>query len=92
METFNHEDKMVAGTTNLVSSNGKGINRVLHVDDDSSVLEVSKQILPMEKNFEVDFAASVDEALKKMELQTYDAIVSGYEMPKKMGWSNLKNH
>jgi hypothetical protein len=39
--------------------------RVLHVDDDLCLLEVAKQILTMENNFEIDGATSVDEAFKK---------------------------
>jgi hypothetical protein len=39
--------------------------RILHVDDDLLFLEVSKQILSMDNNFEVESVASVDEALKK---------------------------
>ena len=37
--------------------------RILHVDDDPRVLQVSKQILIMENNFEVNSVTSVDEAL-----------------------------
>ncbi len=64
--------------------------RILHVDDDRCILEVSKQILSMENNFEVDDAISVDEAFKKMEKQIYDAVVSDYEMPLKDGLEFLK--
>ena len=63
----------------------QGILRVLHVDDDASFLNVSKQILEMKGKFEVDDATSVDEALRKMKEQTFDAVVSDYEMPLKDG-------
>ena len=63
---------------------------ILHVDDDLCLLEVSKQILSMENNFEIENVTSVDEAFKKMEEQTYDAIVSDYEMPQKNGLEFLK--
>ena len=62
----------------------------MHVDDDQSLLEVSKQILSMENNFETDNVTSVDEALKKMEQNPYDAVVSDYEMPQKNGLEFLK--
>ncbi len=62
----------------------------MHVDDDQGFLEVSKQILSMENDFEIDTATSVDEAFKKMEKQTFDAIVSDYEMPLKNGLDFLK--
>jgi len=74
----------------LAPSNKKSVIRVLHVDDELCLLEVSKQILTMENNFEIDNALSVDEALKKMGEQQYDAIVSDYEMPQKNGLEFLK--
>ncbi len=64
---------------------------ILHVDDDVSLLEVSKQILSMENNFQIDTALSVDEAFRKMEKQPYDVIVSDYEMPLKTGLEFLKD-
>ena len=44
----------------------------------------------MKNSFEIDNALSVDEALKKMDKQQYDAIVSDYEMPQKNGLEFLK--
>ena len=76
--------------SDLTSSSKKSAIRVLHVDDDLSLIGVSKQILTMENNFEIDTATSVDEAFKKMEIQTYDAIVSDYEMPQKNGLDFLR--
>jgi PAS domain S-box-containing protein len=76
---------------NSVESLGKkDCLRILHVDDDLGFLEVSKQILTLEKNFEIDFALSVDEAFKKLGKQNYDAIISNYEMPVKNGLDFLK--
>ena len=75
----------------LALSNKKKNIRILHVDDDPCFLEVTKQILTMENHFDVDIVTSVDEALKKMENQTYDAIVSDYEMPQKNGLEFLKS-
>jgi PAS domain S-box-containing protein len=60
------------------------------VDDDVCFLDVSKQILAMQNNFDIDNAMSVDEAFKKMEQQNYDAIVSDFEMPQKNGLDFLK--
>ena len=64
--------------------------RVLHVDDDPCILEITKQILELEGNFEVETALSVDQAFQKLEKQTYDAIISDYEMPQKNGLDLLK--
>ena len=44
----------------------------------------------MENNFEIDTALSAEEAFNKMEQQTYDVVVSDYEMPQKNGLVFLK--
>jgi DNA-binding response OmpR family regulator len=64
--------------------------RILQVDDDASFLRVSKKILELQNNFEIDTATSVDEAFCKLKKQPYDAIVSDYEMPLKNGLDFLK--
>ena len=64
--------------------------RVLHVDDDASLLEISKTILMDMDNFEIEHAICVDEALKKLEKGNYDVVVSDYEMPQKNGLQFLK--
>ncbi len=69
-----------------LSSDGKEKRlRVLHVDDDVSFSEVSKNILSLFGNFEVDTAESAEAAYRKMGSNSYDAIVSDYEMPHKNG-------
>ncbi len=60
----------------LAASNRKNLLRILHVDDDLCLLEVSKQILSMENNFDIDNVTSVDEAIEKMEKEPYDVVVS----------------
>ncbi len=80
----------------VVESSGKivldlnGKIRVLHVDDDSSLLKVAKQCLEMEGPLEVDSAISVEEALMKLEKDKYDVVVSDYQMPGKDGLDLLK--
>ncbi|HUK85647.1 MAG TPA: PAS domain S-box protein, partial [Candidatus Acidoferrum sp.] len=63
---------------------------ILHVDDDQTLIEVSKQILTIENNFEIESALSVKEAFQKLGKQNYDAIISDYEMPLKDGLDFLK--
>ncbi|MCK5631747.1 response regulator, partial [Candidatus Bathyarchaeota archaeon] len=65
--------------------------RVLHVDDEFSLLKVAKQCLEIEGNFQVDTAVSADEAEKKMKGKAYDVIVSDYMMPKRTGLDFLKD-
>ncbi len=64
--------------------------RILHVDDNALFLNVSKKILEIENNFEIDTATSVYEAFNKMRAKKYDAIISDYEMPLKDGLNFLK--
>lgn len=63
---------------------------VLHVDDDAAFLEISKEILTSENNFEIELASSVDEALKILAQKDFNVIVSDYEMPLKDGIKFLK--
>jgi DNA-binding NtrC family response regulator len=59
--------------------------RVLHVDDDACILEISKAILEMNGEYQVETTSSVDEAPEKMGEKEYDAIVSDYHVPRKDG-------
>jgi CheY-like chemotaxis protein len=58
---------------------------VLHVDDDNSILTVTKSIIESEGAFEVESTSSVDDALNKIKNGNYDVIVSDYEMPIRNG-------
>lgn len=58
---------------------------VLHVDDDQTFLSTSKDILECDGKFQVETAQSVEEALKKLKTQAFQAIISDYEMPNKNG-------
>jgi PAS domain S-box-containing protein len=63
----------------------------LHVDDDPSILEVSKLMLTdLESCLDIDNACCVDEAFKKLSMEEYDVIISDYEMPQKDGLAFLK--
>lgn len=63
---------------------------VLHVDDDPFVLDISKQILELNGKFSVTCASSVDDAFKKLAEQSFDAVISDYEMPTKSGLEFLE--
>jgi len=89
MQQLNENIKDINGVE-LPPSKKQGNLRVLHVDDDRCFLKVSKQILLLENSFEIDNATSVDEAFTKMKDQSYDVIVSDFEMPQKDGLKFLK--
>jgi DNA-binding response OmpR family regulator len=64
---------------------------ILAVDDDESFLTETKLILLTDnKNFKVDTATNVNEALKMLETKKYDAIVSDYDMPQSNGLDFLR--
>jgi DNA-binding response OmpR family regulator len=64
--------------------------KVLHTDDDPSILAVTRQILASETQFVVDQATSEDEAIEKLRTKSYDAIISSYEISKKNVFHFLK--
>ena len=63
---------------------------VLHVDDETGILKVAKQILELQGIFQVDSASSVEEAFAKMKQKDFDVIVSDYQMPIKDGLQFIK--
>jgi PAS domain S-box-containing protein len=65
--------------------------RVLHVDDDSSIGELTATLLEREdERIEVQTAASTDEGLAIAAEQSIDCIVSDYEMPGRSGLDFLE--
>ena len=65
--------------------------RVLHVDNDPSILEISKHALrEMNPNFEFEGASCVDEAFKKLSTGKYDVVVCYYGAAKRNGLLLLK--
>jgi two-component system sensor histidine kinase KdpD len=64
--------------------------RVLMVDDEPSILDVSKLFLERTGMFEVDTVESALGALEKLESAQYDAVVSDYKIPGMDGIEFLK--
>ena len=64
--------------------------RILHVDDDPSFLEVTREILETGTNYAVEGVLSVEEALEKIRQHSYAVIISDYKMPIKNGLDLLK--
>ncbi|MDO9326309.1 MAG: PAS domain S-box protein [Methanoregula sp.] len=63
---------------------------ILYVDDDEILLDVNKIYLERKGEFSVDIANSALDALKMIPEQSYDAIVSDYDMPVMNGIGLLK--
>jgi PAS domain S-box-containing protein len=65
--------------------------RILHVDDDSTFLEISKLLLlEIDNNLLIDHSCRVSEAFDMLARIKYDVVVSDYEMPQKDGLSFLR--
>lgn len=65
--------------------------RVLHVDDDPAFLTVSKEIrIGIDSTLKVEVVSTVEEAIDKLEAQSYDVVVSDYELPEINGLEFLK--
>lgn len=64
--------------------------KVLLVDDDPQFLELSKTFLELFHNIASDTVNSAREALQKLEKDSYDVVVSDYDMPFMDGITFLK--
>jgi PAS domain S-box-containing protein len=64
--------------------------RILVVDDFKEILDMSKYILETNKDFSVDTALSVQDALELIQKNQYDIIISDYYMPDITGLDFLK--
>jgi len=64
--------------------------RVLYVDDESSLLELAKLFLEMSGNFNIDTTMYPKEVVRLIKENSYEAIVSDYQMPEMNGIELLK--
>jgi len=67
-----------------------GTMKVLYVDDEPGLLELAMLFLEKMGEFQVETATSAQEALTNPVIQTYDAIISDYQMPDMDGIAFLK--
>jgi PAS domain S-box-containing protein len=81
-------NKDIYGRKNVFTMEG-GI-KVLYVDDEPGLLEIARLFLEKTGNFQVSTATSAQEALESSQIQSYDAIISDYQMPGMDGIAFLK--
>ncbi len=55
--------------------------RVLYVDDEPDLLDISKRFLELEGEFVINTLTSAKAALEQLNTERYDAIISDYQMP-----------
>ncbi|HWQ65441.1 MAG TPA: response regulator [Methanospirillum sp.] len=68
----------------------KGHIRILHIDDEPIILDITRIYLERTGNIQVDTVTEAQEALRLLEEFRYDAIISDYEMPVMDGIEFLK--
>ena len=64
--------------------------RVVYVDDEVGLLEITKDFLEVDGEVQVDLVSCPTEALTKIDQGSYDVIISDYQMPSMNGIELLK--
>jgi PAS domain S-box-containing protein len=73
--------KVICFNNDLLVTDLPNVSRILLVDDEPIILEISKEFLEFNSGFEIDTAPSAIDGLRKLESAGYDVIVSDYQMP-----------
>lgn len=66
------------------------MTRVLYIDDEKTLLTLTQIYLKEEANLDVEVAASAEEGLVLLRSESFDAIISDYDMPDMDGIELLK--
>ncbi len=69
---------------------GRQVIHVLYVDDESSLLDLAREFLGQSGDFTVTTATCVPDAIRLLEQDRFDAIISDYQMPEMDGIEFLK--
>jgi PAS domain S-box-containing protein len=71
-------------------SQGFAMITILYVDDEPPLLEIAKEFLESDGDVEVETSSSAMDALVRIEIRHFDAIISDYQMPEVDGIKFLK--
>lgn len=75
----------------VIRQNNSGYIRILHVDDEPQVAEITARFLERDNDdFEVSASTSPVQALKEIDDTSFDCIISDYQMPEMNGVEFLK--
>ena len=74
----------------IMNTKQNGQIRILHLDDEPILLDVTRMYLERSGTIRVDTANNAQEALRLLTMSRYDAIISDYEMPVMNGIEFLK--
>ncbi len=66
------------------------MTRVLYIDDEETLLTLTRIYLKEEAGLDVEIAASAKEGLSRLRSESFDAIISDYDMPDMDGIELLK--
>lgn len=66
------------------------MTRVLYIDDETTLLTLTRIYLKEEADLDVEVAASAEEGLIRLKNESFDAIISDYDMPDMDGIELLK--
>jgi len=83
MECMQHSlsKQKVSVTQDTIFTTMAATIRVLYVDDEPGLLEIGKLFLEKRGEFAVETVSSARTALEQLDSESYDAIISDYQMP-----------
>lgn len=88
---YNHTTRLVTPINQHKRADQAETIRVLHVDDERSFVEMAVEFIErVDESFSVTIETGVEEALERLEQNTFDCLISDYQMPGKSGLDFLE--
>jgi PAS domain S-box-containing protein len=85
-----HFDALITNATRIITLLLDPMPRILYVDDDPELLEITKLYLERSQEFTIDTSTSAAAVLDAENFLKYDAIIADYQMPGMDGIAFLK--